>query len=1226
MICVIMVLGQKLCCLVQRDGFWGVVGRRGEEGGLILRGGSNFISSASRHGGTGGNSKLRRPPQAMAAAAAHARDVLARMQAAGEEVDRVGPIEGGVAPDGVVVAVIGGDGVPQGISGAVNIGARVNRPEREAEAPEPQGGLEAEAGHVVAIAQHNGGYPMLGEQGGEGQMLGRGPAIIGNAEIAPAVAYPEPIVINQHLEDREDDANELRNNPFAMRSFRGRVEQSSVIRGYEDDVVLEHSRFLDSDEGCERICKDARDLRKRNYIHSDFANVKSLHDSPDFENKIVVDCYGAPFCGLTVIDVACKIKPDIDSYERFCPGACDDEAIIDAVGTSDFLIQYGAYRRMNVRIRSAAGVVQPDNPVPGWKWVLIDHIGDGCGHYRLLVEHISSGNNLSPPVPVRQPTGFWGTVKKVAAGVGLALLIAHPFVSVPLLSTIAVKCIGAAACATIKTVAATTAMAAEVIEINPVYVAGPIIAQSDDTDRRPVIDRRDPIVLQDTYSEVTKHYSVCVWWGGWVEILNSSELFGYHRSWLVSVVRSNQLFSEMQALAVSGRDPSLALVGIGRLREVNTDSGLTNVLFNTADYLNDIKFSIKVGQFSVRTPGLVAYNADPRALAPMNLVAVAENQLVGGKMGKTNYVKKAVLTSVKSKVPIAVAPVGCVVTNDGPLEPGLFCVTDACSTFSAVVGRGMVKDMAVTELLSDFVDYSVGFLKPFIDSTPIPGPEREVTEYYSERNQCKKRAVDIKSDIEDYNRFRDGQMTMKEVNKYQQGKVFVKFESNVKEHEGEFYAKPRAIMMMSPRATMELNQLCTVFDCWNDGPFGRFQVKHMSQDEVVDKVVRMTDRAHSVTDFSSFESSILDAVREIERYAMRSLLVRCGYAETLRNYNDFENRGFDLAYTPSCFCFTSRCSGHYWTSFANGVVNVCLAAYVSHVNGVPLSIIAEGDDGIVPSEGLDSGLTARLGFKLSSEMSGTRPGDNDFLRSRWMDGKRYLNVGRVIAGCFWVKQGARLRIGKQKFILRCMAMSIWNMSPGHPVLWAYCARVFALTNGCKDFKGSHRYLNFWGIGKEESYRPIKDLIQVDEKMRANVASGGNGFPGITIEEQLWLEERLLDLSDPDVYLGRLLDDYDDIRNNKGAAVTSSKLHKGIENFIQAVQAVNDPMKLIRLENLRTKFPGAAYLLAVDRDGELCAAATRHILSRTGCVELRGGWDSVFDWVEPANPTCFNRSG
>lgn len=1221
MVCVIMILGLKLCCLVQRDDFWRGVGRRGEGGNLVLRGGSNFISSASRHGGTGGNSKQRKPPQAMAAAAAHARQVLARMQAAGAEVDRLGPIEGGLAPDGIVVAVIGGDGVPQGIVRRDGAVLPVEAPEREADAPVQQGGVEAEAGQVLAVAQHNGGYPLLGEQGGNGNVLGRGPAIFGNAELAPAVAYPEPIVINQHLEDRIDDANDLRNNPFAMRSFRGRVEQSSAIRGYEDNVVLEHSRFLDSDEGCERICKDARDLRKRNYIHSDFANVKTLHDSPDFENKMVMDCYGAPFCGLTVIDVACRIKPDVDSYERFCPGACDDEAVIDAVGTSDFLIQYGAYRRMNVRIRSAAGVVQPEDPVPGWRWVLIDHVADGCGHYRLLVEPISSGNNLSPPVPVRQPTGFWGTVKKVAAGVGLALLIAHPFVSVPLLSTVAVKLVGAAACATIKTVVAATAMAAEVVEVNPVYVAGPIIAQTDDTDRRPVIDRRDPIVMQDTYSEITKHYSVCLWWGEWIEVLNSSEVFGYHRSWLVSVTRSNQLYSEMQTLAVSGRDPSLALVGIGRLREVNTDSGLPNVLFNTADYLTDIKWSIKVGQFLVRTPGLVAYNADPRALAPMNLVAIAENQLVGGKMGKTNYVKKAELTKVKVGVPVAVAPAGCVVTNEGPLEPGLFCVTDSCSTFSAVVGRGMVKDMAVTELLSDFVKSSIEFLQPFIDATPLPGPEREPTEYYTERNRGKKTSVDIARAVEEYNKFRDGQMRTKELVKFQQGKVFVKFESNVKEHEGEYYSKPRAIMMMSPRATMELNQLCTVFDSWNDGPFGRFQVKHMSQDEVVEKVVRMTDRAHSVTDFSSFESSILDAVRDIERFAMRTLLARCGYAETLRCYNDFEDRGFDLAYTPSCFSFTSRCSGHYWTSFANGVVNVCLAAYVSRVNGVPLSIIAEGDDGIVPSEGLDSALTAQLGFKLSSELSGTRPGDNDFLRSRWMDGKRYLNVGRVLAGSFWVKGGAGLRVGKQKFILRCMARSIWNMSPGHPILWAYCARIFALTNGCKDFKGSHRYLNFWGIGKEESYRPIKDLIEVDEGMRVNVAAGGNGFPGISIEEQLWLEERLLDLRDPDIYIGRLLDDYDDVRNNKGAAVSSNKLHKGIENFVQAVQAVNDPMKLIRLDDLRTKFPGAAYLLAVDRDGELCAAAERHILSRAGCVVLRGGWDSVFDWIEPANPAC-----
>ena len=1012
----------------------------------------------------------------------------------------------------------------------------------------------------------------------------------------------------------DPDANELEvhPNPIEGDAFSRRFEHFSFLDGYDPVDIMDRTEFLSGEEGLSAIYEVAKARRKSSFIYSDFANVMSVHQGPSFEGLSVMDCYGSPFCGLTAIDVGCRVKPNVDGYELFCLGACDDETVIDAVGTSDFLIEYAAYRGFNLAIRSEHGVVRVENPVPGWKWIMLDHLGEGVGHYRLLVAPSSSGNNFDVPIP--PPIACSLSKNMFRAACCLGGFFALGFCG-PRMVRSAIKFISGQMGQNLRVACVATLAVGLATEAKVVYEAGEILGSPDNTDVRPVVDRRDPVVVQDTYRVVNKRFSCRLWLGGWHDVCS----IGCHGllkdRWLVSTARSNQLYSEMQALAVMGKDPTLALAGIARLREVNTDSRIIDVLYETAGYLREISSLIAVGPRSAVTPGLIAYNADPRVLAPVDVAAVAENQLVGGLV-KTNYVLRAKLSEPKMGVPIAVCPVGCLITEEGVLTPGLFCVTDQASVFSAVVARGMVKDMSIRPEMIKYVNFSKRFIDHYIRSTPVPTPEEDVLSYYRERNRGKKTAKVIERDVLDYQRYTRGEMTRKEEKKFTHGKIFTKFESNVKESGGMFYSKPRAIMMMSPKATVELNQLCTLFDSWNSGDFGKFQVKHMTQEEVVDKVCQFTDRPHAVTDFSSFESSIIDAIRDIERHAMIELMKRSGYHKVLRDFLDFEKRGFDLDYAPSCYSFSSRCSGHYWTSFANGVVNVTLAAYLCYVKELKLDIIAEGDDGIVPLCNLDTQFMELLGFKISSEMSGNRPGDNDFLRSRWVEGKRYINVGRVLSGSFWVRKGAQLRPAKQKYILRCMAMSVWNLSPGHPVLWAFCKRVFRLTSGSRDFKGSEKYLNHWGVGKEESYTKKIGVVEVDESMRSVVAEGGNGFPPITVGEQLWLEEQLLNFSEPDVYIGRMLNDYPDIVACKGSMVGSKTRSSSVKVFAEIVKVINSPIEYVNIDVVCENKPGVASVFRRDDQGVYSKAAEKQIRKRSDCVKLDRGWDTCFKWVEP----------
>lgn len=1074
-----------------------------------------------------------------------------------------------------------------------------------------------------------------GVEGGLGQLANTGNITRkdvvhkARAEVAP-VAAPAPANVAAIAAENVEEMPEYGpDNPNTIAgdfrcsedyddAFYSEMEMQWLVSGYEErgmpnmwakDVCAE-AGFLFHEGGMDSMVAEASDRRVRNFVCAGNPNLKSVHDNDNFEGKLVVDCHGAPYCGVVCVDLAVGRKPNAKEYELMAGPCYDDELVINHIGNSDFLIQYAAMRGYNLGVRTHVlgeeQWVKTPLPNPGWKWVLLDHTNVGLGHYRLLVNPSSDGNNFVAPVPIVRRKGLLFHSIRVLVGLIGYKMFQHGFAS--LLARVFFRTwqgrLAAQLCFFAGSFMSFSSEFVPKFELSGVYLS------PNNDDRRTIVDRRDKVVSQDSYCEVTRTYELVMFgWSRFSFSFKFAHAFGYSDKWLISIARANLIAQEMQTLAATGRDTHLAIAGINRLREVNTDSNINSILLSTANYMKVYGSSLGCSTHLSDTVGLVAYNADPRAIPAVDLVPVAVNQLVGG-FTQCNHVKRVTLSAPKRKVPVAVACIGALRTNCGILGPGLMCVTDSHSVFSAVVLRGMSKDMFDKELTSDFVEFSKRFMDKEIQSVNVELVERDIYEYYEERNKGKKPYGVIQSDISDHKKFIAGEMTAKEAAKYVKGKIFTKFESNVKAKDGKYWSKPRGIMMMSPKATMELAQFCSIYDCWNEGSFGRFQVKHMTVDEVIAKVSLATDKPHFVTDYSSFESSITASVRAIEIHVMKSLLLKFGFSRLLRDYEDFESRGFDLAYSPSSYVFNSRCSGHYWTSFANGIVNVCVAAYCCHRNGTRLEIVAEGDDGIVPSENLDIPLAKSIGFELSSEMSGTRPADNDFLRSRWVDGRRYVNVGRAL-NLFWVKKAAGLRVGKQKYLLKCAAMSLANISPGHPVLWAACRRIFHMTKHTKDFTGSDSYLNKWGIGKADSYSGVKFDVQCCEEMREVVARGGNGFPPISIGVQLELEGRFLDFAN-EVYIGNLLDDYTEIMDNVWSHEESPKLGRDVDEFRKVVEVVSNPVRYC-LDNIEVV---GEYMNKTEQGSELfeeifgeSKGYERLVSAQSNVVTLLPGWDS-----------------
>jgi hypothetical protein len=285
----------------------------------------------------------------------------------------------------------------------------------------------------------------------------------------------------------------------------------------------------------------------------------------------------------------------------------------------------------------------------------------------------------------------------------------------------------------------------------------------------------------------------------------------------------------------------------------------------------------------------------------------------------------------------------------------------------------------------------------------------------------------------------------------------------------------------------------------------------MSPEEMIAKIAKASRMPHMVTDYSRYEAAIDAEVRaRLEHMVLKKLLLKAGFINTLDAYTEYNPRTRTIHCEAGVFRLSCRDSGGHGTSMGNGITSVCIMAYCADKQGLDIEdfeFIAEGDDGLIDKRIPLKETIKSLGFGFSTELEGNRPGDVDFLRSRWIGDKRYLNIGRVMPRLLWVKKGCHLKRSKQLFLLRAAARSIHQLAPGHPVLCELINLIGRKTSGISRFASANQFVDQWKKVEVEFDSFPRD-IKPDESMRAAIAAGAEGFPPISISNQLLLEARL----------------------------------------------------------------------------------------------------------------------
>lgn len=917
------------------------------------------------------------------------------------------------------------------------------------------------------------------------------------------------------------------------------------------------------EEEAENEYKGVCDEQRRGFVHSAPPEFASLSLDP-MEATENYDCHGAPYCGLVCIDIGTGKTPNLRDYQNMV--SKDNIATPwDEVGTEDALAAYAHSRGVNLIIfRDGAPIfVSPNNHT---RWISLNfkqpQVFDGdedqnpVGHYTLrLCKRADDSRIRIQAFPERETYDWISAVGRMLTGAGvclggLLLATVTPSMIVALPITVA-------ACGLKYGLSGLLRLRYEALIVEQGVAP-------DNRDVRSIPNRRDHILYQDTYSTVRVTLAYSFAFRPWAEVprclavaveyFTQPALVGdYH----ISDTLYLNVFNEMEQLSGRGRDPMLALESISRFREVNTaiDSG---IIYNTTVILRMMGERLTRSGRVIVAPFTVAV-APPGTVAHIpNIDVILDNQargfhepVVGGR-GIANHVVRYTLDVGSTDKRVAVAPIGPLYTDEGPVGPGFFAVTDSSTVFAAFCGRAMSKEYVQK---SEFVEWGKKFLDHYIDNTDISslGHEPDGDTIFRTNYKGKRPVAWIETMVSDYEDYTSGWMSAKQAAKYQSNSFFVKFEKNAKKKNGKYKPRPRGIMTMSDYMCYVCAGCLNVIDCWNHGPFGKFQVKGMSRDEMAQKIMSKTNSPYSVSDYSAFESSIDEEMRELENYVMTRLLIRAGWKRTLRAFCEHVGAYRLLRTKWGTFAIGTRCSGDFWTSFGNGILNVTVMAYCAHLKGLPFDMLAEGDDGLIDSAIPDVEIISSIGLSFSAEARGTQDGDCDFLQRRVVGGKWYMPVGKTLCSSMWVKKGHLLRKSKAMAVWRCMAHSLYHMSPGHPVITALVNRIWRETAGYNSFKGINTF--FEAYKDFDITDPGLKRVEVDETMRAVVAAGAIGFPPISVALQVELERRIE--FDEQIYIGRLLDDDPDVEAMAHSLPSHSKCQVDTEEFFALVTGMQE---------------------------------------------------------------------
>lgn len=724
-----------------------------------------------------------------------------------------------------------------------------------------------------------------------------------------------------------------------------------------------------------------------------------------------------------------------------------------------------------------------------------------------------------------------------------------------------------------------------------------ILVNSNNLDHRALMDSRDPVsgrgqdCLEVIRIKKAMYFGVGDGHGG---------MKYYGLKWPANYTVEDLTISKMrlaEALRAvqSAYDPEsleVALNVVDRSHGINTPA-LANgdsVIRNTKMVARLLAPAVERNSFRVQTN--VHYNIpnDQCYADDKILETIAQNQKLGIQgMGKAdggdlpgiNYISKMPgKLHIKTSRIVAHAPLGTVIAESGQVGPGLLPVTDNAGLISCIssryIQRSLVsRDASLHRLFVKFAKAANFYLLEGLTVSAEPTLE----ESFRLVSEGKRSKDEVDLVLAQYQSYVDGTMTEREKRKFTRCSMFNKLEDNSKRIGSDFFNKHRGITTMSDEMAVIGSGIPLMSKFFFKGVANRFSIKESTPDEQIRKIMEVSQDEHMVTDFSSFEATFDLAQRSIlgdlllkfaTKYnwpnLARSVPKLVTYSHLVIKSGELEAKldalGSGLYVTALMGWCTNVLLGLFASVFADlrrRMPEEAITAYIEEAVIVNenllrkywcnLNVIMEGDDGLVRKNQSAPDVINRLGFKLSISQEGTKPGDCDFLSSRWMNGKRFLNVGKYLCRFLWVRTTQNLSLGKQLYILRCMAASLYHMSPGHPVLMALVEFIGEVTKHTNPFKNYRKYLDVYKFPGFDSKFPTD--FTVDNSMRLDVAEGGAGFMGICLSDQYILEANF---RKGHFYVGNIFDDDENV-TKLIASAKSQFVRGGINNFEAILDAL-----------------------------------------------------------------------
>lgn len=380
-------------------------------------------------------------------------------------------------------------------------------------------------------------------------------------------------------------------------------------------------------------------------------------------------------------------------------------------------------------------------------------------------------------------------------------------------------------------------------------------------------------------------------------------------------------------------------------------------------------------------------------------------------------------------------------------------------------------------------------------------------------------------------------MSGKEVRAYVRNRQIVKYEESSKTCG---LMKVRGITIMKEEAYIYLYRFLQIQKKVYSDPFlSKWMIKGKTPHELIDQLNTIIEWTHRSQDISGFEKGILDCLRRpLENKIIYQAFLLLGLKEEAEYFlkfvgsNELPDRLGARKVSHEFFTvyLMIRCSGDFWTSLGNGLVNISIILtghrlkfadrYTSldswWAEASRLNFVTEGDDALIPLY-MWHDVASRLGMSYSLVSVSHKAGGSDFLKVlhypfNGPSGVPYkqLNVLRTLRSLSYVTMTG-LNKNKFMFLWRAKAMSVVCLSPGHPILYALCSRIGFLTRGARAYSGWEQdFEQRWGVDNLSSVvisSRFPDYAPTDDMRAALAGSVCLESPPITVDEQLLLEEQ-----------------------------------------------------------------------------------------------------------------------